>query len=63
MTPNEIKKIKRVALSLNLISVEDIQCYTISQLTIMIANKVNELIGDVGRFESLHKRRHTAADR
>lgn len=52
MTPNEIKKLERVALSLNLITVEDMQCYTISQLTIMIANKVNELIGDVGRFES-----------
>lgn len=51
MTPNEIKKIKRVALSLNLISVEDIQCYTISQLTIMIANKVNEVISNVSLFE------------
>ena len=46
------KNIQELAIRMGLISVEDVCKYTISQLVIMVANKVNELISEVWRFET-----------
>lgn len=46
------KNILELARRMNLISVDDMCKYTITQLVVMIANKVNELIDEVGQFES-----------
>ena len=46
------KNIQELAIRMGLISVDDMCQYTISQLVIMVANKVNELVGEVWRFET-----------
>lgn len=46
------KNILELARRMNLISIDDMCKYTITQLVVMIANKVNELIDEVGGFES-----------
>ena len=46
------KNIQELAIRMGLISVEDMCQYTIAQLVTKIANKVNELVGEVWRFET-----------
>lgn len=46
------KNIQELAIRMGLISVDDMCQYTISQLVIMVANKVNELVNEVWRFET-----------
>ena len=46
------KNIKDLAIRMGLISVEHTCQYTITQLVIMVANKVNELVNEVWRFET-----------
>ena len=46
------KNIQELAIRMGLISVEDMCQYTIAQLVVKIANKVNELVNEVWRFES-----------
>lgn len=46
------KNIQELAIRMGLISVEDMCQYTIAQLVVKIANKVNELVDEVWRFES-----------
>ena len=46
------KNIRELAKHMGLITVENMCQYTIAQLVVMVANKVNELIGEVGRFET-----------
>lgn len=46
------KNIRELAKRMGLISVEDMCQYTIAQLVVKIANKVNELVGEVWRFET-----------
>ena len=45
-------KIKKVAQSMGIITVEDMERYTALELIMMIANKVNELINEMTQFES-----------
>lgn len=44
--------IRELAKRMNLVTIDDMCCYSIPQLTIKIANKVNELINEVDIFES-----------
>ena len=46
------KNIQELAIRMGLITVEDMCQYTISQLVVKIANKVNELVNEVWRFET-----------
>ena len=46
------KNIRELAKRMGLITVENMCQYTIPQLVLMVANKVNELIDGVGQFES-----------
>ena len=46
------KNIRELAKRMGLITVENMCQYTISQLVVMVANKVNELVGEVWRFET-----------
>lgn len=46
------KNIQELAIRMGLISVEDMCQHTIAQLVVKIANKVNELVGEVWRFET-----------
>ena len=46
------KNIRELAKRMGLITVENMCQYTISQLVIMVANKVNELVDEVWRFET-----------
>lgn len=46
------KNIRELAKRMGLITVENMCQYTIAQLVYMVANKVNELIDEVGHFES-----------
>ena len=46
------KNIQELAIRMGLISVEDMCQYTIAQLVVKIANKVNELVDEVWRFET-----------
>ena len=46
------KNIRELAKRMGLISVENMCKYTITQLVVMIANKVNELIDEVWQFET-----------
>ena len=46
------KNIQELAIRMGLITVEDMCQYTIAQLVVKIANKVNELVDEVWRFES-----------
>ena len=46
------KNIRELARRMELVTPETMRKYSIPQLVLMIANKVNELIGEVGRFES-----------
>ena len=46
------KNIQELAIRMGLITVEDMCQYTIAQLVVKIANKVNELVGEVWRFET-----------
>ena len=46
------KNIRELARRMELVTPETMRKYSITQLVLMIANKVNELIGEVGRFES-----------
>ena len=45
-------KIKDVAQRLGIITVEDMERYTALELMMKIANKVNEMVNEVGRFET-----------
>ena len=45
------KNIRELAKRMKLITVEDVNQYTIAQLVYMIANKVNELLDEVWQFE------------
>ena len=46
------KNIRELAKHMGLVTVEDMCQYTIAQLVVMVANKVNELINEVWRFET-----------
>ena len=46
------KNIQELAKHMGLVTVEDMCQYTIAQLVVKIANKVNELVGEVWRFET-----------
>ena len=46
------KNIQELAKRMGLVTVEDMCQYTIAQLVVKIANKVNELVNEVWRFES-----------
>ena len=46
------KNIRELAKHMGLITVEDMCQYTIAQLVVKIANKVNELVNEVWRFET-----------
>ena len=46
------KNIRELAKRMGLITVEDMCQYTIAQLVVKIANKVNELVDEVWRFET-----------
>lgn len=46
------KNIREIAKRMGLVTVEDMCQYTIAQLVVKIANKVNELVNEVWRFES-----------
>ena len=46
------KNIRELAKRMGLITVEDMCQYTIAQLVVMVANKVNELVDEVWRFET-----------
>ena len=46
------KNIRELAKRMGLITVENMCQYTIAQLVVMVANKVNELVGEVWRFET-----------
>ena len=46
------KNIRELAKRMGLVTVEDMCQYTIAQLVVKIANKVNELVNEVWRFET-----------
>ena len=46
------KNIQELAIRMGLITVENMCQYTIAQLVVMVANKVNELVDEVWRFET-----------
>ena len=46
------KNIRELAKRMGLITVENMCQYTIAQLVVMVANKVNELVSEVWRFET-----------
>ena len=46
------KNIREIARRMNLVTIDDMCRYSIPQLVVMIANKMNELIDGVGQFES-----------
>ena len=46
------KNIRELAKRMGLITVENMCQYTIAQLVVMVANKVNELVNEVWRFET-----------
>ncbi len=46
------KNIREIARRMNLVTIDDMCRYSIPQLVLMIANKMNELIDGVGQFES-----------
>ena len=46
------KNIQELAIRMGVITVEDMNQYTIVQLVVKIANKVNELVNEVWRFET-----------
>ena len=46
------KNIREMARRMNLVSIDDMCRYSIPQLVVMIANKLNELFDEVGQFES-----------
>ena len=46
------KNIRELAKRMGLITVENMCQYTITQLVVMVANKVNELVDEVWRFET-----------
>ena len=46
------KNIQELAKRMGLVTVEDMCQYTIAQLVVKIANKVNELVDEVWRFET-----------
>ena len=47
----DIEKIRSLAFSMNLITVDDMRKHSIHQLVLMIATKVNELIEKLKTFE------------
>lgn len=51
MNQNTIGKLQNLAVSMQLITVEDMRKYSLPQLVTMIANKLNELIDVTHRFE------------
>lgn len=51
MKQSTIEKLQNLAVSMQLVTVEDMQKHSIPQLVTMIANKMNELIQEVYRFE------------
>lgn len=48
-----IKELQRVAISLNLITIEDIRQYTVLELIMMIASKLNEVITTVNQLSDI----------
>lgn len=52
MNQNTLEKLQNLAVSMQWVTVEDMQRYTLPQLVTMIANKMNELINEVSRFEN-----------
>ena len=46
------KNIREMARRMNLVSIDDMCRYSIPQLVVMIANKMNELMDEAGQFES-----------
>ena len=52
MKQGTLEKIQNLAVSLQLVTVEDMQKHSLPQLVTMIANKLNELMNEVHRFES-----------
>lgn len=52
MKQGTLEKIQNLAVSLQLVTVEDMRKHSLSQLVTMIANKLNELMNEVHRFES-----------
>ena len=46
------KNIREMASRMNLVTIDDMCRYSIPQLVVMIANKMNELMDEVGQFES-----------
>ena len=53
MNQNTVEKLQNLAVSLQWVTVEDMKRYTLPQLVTMIANKMNELINEVSRFEDM----------
>ena len=51
MKQGTLEKIQNLAVSLQLVTVEDMRKHSLPQLVTMIANKMNELIQEVYRFE------------
>lgn len=52
MKQGTIEKIQNLAVSLQLVTVEDMRKHSLPQLVTMIANKLNELMNEVHRFET-----------
>ena len=52
MKQGTLEKIQNLAVSLQLVTVEDMQKHSLPQLVTMIANKLNELMNEVHRFET-----------
>lgn len=52
MKQGTLEKIQNLAVSLQLVTVEDMRKHSLPQLVTMIANKLNELMNEVHRFET-----------
>lgn len=52
MKQGTLEKIQNLAVSLQLVTVEDMRNHSLPQLVTMIANKLNELMNEVHRFET-----------
>ncbi len=52
MKQGTLEKIQNLAVSLQLVTVDDMRKHSLPQLVTMIANKLNELMSEVHRFET-----------
>lgn len=52
MKQGTLEKIQNLAVSLQLVTIEDMRKHSLPQLVTMIANKLNELMNEVHRFET-----------